>query len=194
MHADRLRQQNGPHTESTELAEFSRAVSSALARKLSSPDAAQRGGSTFGPDPDAMTTVFGVALLIGAWPAYVWLALHTRRAAGRRPLVLLWIGASAVYGYLRYRYTCSQALSCDVGGTSPYFLSGIPYYFIHYVPVFAAIGLVAFGVASVIVELRARGGVRGRSAARTLALGTVGAMASFILASVVAESLSIHPL
>jgi hypothetical protein len=142
----------------------------------------------------AMTTVFGVALLIGTWPAYVWLAWHTRRAAGRRPLVFLWIGASAVYGYLRYRYTCGQPLTCDVGGTSPYFLSGNPYYFIHYVPVFAVIGLVAFGVASVIVDLRGRGGVRGWSAARTLVLGTLGAMAGFIVASLVAGSLSIHPL
>jgi hypothetical protein len=163
------------------------------ARGIQLPKAMYRPVPPSTPFRIAMMTVFGFGLLIGVWPAYVWLAWRIRRAAGRRPLVLLWIAASAVYGYLRYRYTCSQALTCDVGGTSPYFLPGNPYYFIHYVPVFAAIGLVAFGVASVIVDLRGRGGVQNWSAARTLAVGTLGAMVSFILASVVAASLSIHP-
>lgn len=140
-----------------------------------------------------MRTVIGVVLLIGIWPAYVWLAWHTRRVAGRRPLVLLWIGASAVYGYLRYRHICTQPLTCDVGGTSPYFLSGHSYYFIHYVPVFAVIGLVAFGVASAIVD-RAQGrDARVSLSGRTVAVGAVTTFAVFIAASMVADLLSIHP-
>lgn len=114
-----------------------------------------------------------LALLVGTWPAYVWLAWRTRRAAGRAGLVALWLGASAIYGYLRYRLTCSQGLTCDVGGTSPYFVSGTPYYFIHYVPVFAAIGLVAFGVASAVVDRRATGD---DLPPRTLTLGTLATM------------------
>ena len=134
-------------------------------------------------------------LLVGAWPAYVWLAWRVRRRAGRGALVALWIGASALWGYLRYRLACGAALTCDVGGTSPYFLSGTPYYFTHYVPVFAAIALVAFGAASVVVDRWAAGGhARNVLSPRKLALGALLAIAVFVLTSLAAAGLAIHPL
>jgi hypothetical protein len=140
-----------------------------------------------------MRTVVALFLLIGIWPAYVALAWRVRRGAGRRALWASWIGVAAGYGYLRYRFTCSQALTCDVGGQSPYFLSGNPYYFTHYVPVFAAIGLVAFGAATLVVDGWRNAGVENRSFTRTVVMGTLVAITGFILATLTAGALSIHP-
>lgn len=125
---------------------------------------------------------------IGVWPAFVALAWMAYRRGGWRPLLALWIGASLAYGYASYRLTCAQGLTCDVGGTSPWFVSGTPYYFTHYVPLFTGIGLAAFGAGSLVVVRMADDGPR-----RTIALGTLAAFGGWIAAVMVAGTLFFYP-
>jgi hypothetical protein len=120
-----------------------------------------------------------IALMFGAWPAYVAVARHAYRRGGGRALLALWIGASLLYGYAQYRWSCAQPLTCDVGGTSRWFMGGNPRYFVHLVPQFTAIALAAFGAGSVVV---ARLHARDAGPGRTLALGTAAAIGAFVVA------------
>ncbi|HEX6040105.1 hypothetical protein [Longimicrobium sp.] len=132
--------------------------------------------------------MIALALLVAVWPAYVWTAWRTRRAAGRRALAALWLGASALYGYLRYREVCGGGTSCDKVWLNPWFLNGNPHYFIHYVPGYTLVGLVAFGVASVVVDRRAADAGAWLSP-RTMALGTLASLAGAVAASLAADAL-----
>lgn len=128
-------------------------------------------------------------LQAGAWPVYVWLAWRARRSGGRGALVLLWIGTSVVYGYVQYRLSCTVG-DVDIAEIPQSFLSGDPSYCTHYLPVFAPVGLVAFGIASALVDRRWSGEASPRLSPRALVLMTLATMGAFVLASLAAEALS----
>ena len=92
-----------------------------------------------------------LALLFSILALYVGAATLVYRRWRRVGLITLWIGVSLLAAYLWYRDTCSQPLTCDVGGPASVMVS---YYFIHYVPRFWGVCLVVLGAASLVVARR----------------------------------------
>jgi len=108
----------------------------------------------------------------GAWVLY--------RRGRRGSLLALWIGYSLAYGYVMYRWTCAQALTCDVSGTSSHFSTGNPRYFTMYVPYYAFLGLVTFGAASLFIRSRFRTHREAPLWPGTLGLGVLTAVGGWV--------------
>ena len=126
-----------------------------------------------------------LAILLGVPALYVLGAWFVYARWARPGLVAACVTSSLITGYLLYRYTCSQPLTCDVGGTSRWFLHGSPYYFIHYVPQFTGVSLISLGLASLVVALRHRPGTHIHPWPGTVLLGSATAVAAFILTFVI---------
>jgi hypothetical protein len=126
-----------------------------------------------------------LGILLGIPALYVFIAWFVYARWARLGLVASCLASSLLTGYLLYRYTCSQPLTCDVGGTSKWFFRGSPYYFTHYVPLFTAISLVSLGLASVVVALRHRPGTHIHPWPGTVVLGSAIAVAAFMLTFVI---------
>ncbi len=123
-------------------------------------------------------TLAGFFAICGIYVAGAWGA---NRRTGWLGKLALWLGCSLVYGYVAYRWTCSQALTCDVGGSSPYFMTGNPRYFLMYVPLFAFIGLTTFGSTSLFIGYRFRTQKAAGLWPRTFGLGILAAVAGWVL-------------
>jgi hypothetical protein len=126
-----------------------------------------------------------VGILLGIPALYVVLAWFVYRRWARRGLIVAWAASSLLSGYLLYRYSCSQPLTCDVVGTSRWFLTGSAYYFIHFVPLFTGVSLASLGLASLVVARRHRPDTRIGPWPGTVVLGSAIAVGAFILTFVV---------
>jgi len=113
---------------------------------------------------------------LGIPALYVALAWLLYVRYGRVALFVWWISASVLLGYLWYRNTCSQPMTCDVGGADSRFLTGSPYYFFHYFPFLSAVILLAFGAATLVVMRRHRPGAHLSRWPTTILLGWAAAV------------------
>jgi hypothetical protein len=130
---------------------------------------------------DWVDTITRVAVLLaipGSFVAAAWIVYNRWRIRGVAALT----GLSALaFGYSAYRWICSRPLTCDVFGASPWFLTGNPYYFTHYVPLLTLMSGVAFGAAAAVVSWRRRES-RNRLWPATLLMGVGAAIVAWIVA------------
>ena len=109
--------------------------------------------------------------LVGAGFAFV--VERLRRRARLPVLLAMWLLCSVGLGYLWYRATCAQGLTCDVGGVR---------YWLVLVPRYTWLWASALGLAS-LVAWWSRRRLAGRTAVRHLLLGGTGAIVGFLLAA-----------
>ena len=109
--------------------------------------------------------------LVGA--AFAFVVERLRRRARLPVLLAMWLLCSVGLGYLWYRATCAQGLTCDVGGVR---------YWLVLVPRYTWLWASALGLAS-LVAWWSRRRLAGRTAVRHLLLGGTGAIVGFLLAA-----------
>jgi hypothetical protein len=126
-----------------------------------------------------------LGILLAIPSLYVLVAWFAYTRWARPGLVAVWVTSSLLTGYLMYRYTCSQPLTCDVGGTSKWFFGGSSYYVTHDLPLFAGVGLLSLGLASLVVGLRHRPDTHIHPWPGTIVLGGATAVAAYILSFVI---------
>jgi hypothetical protein len=109
--------------------------------------------------------------LVGA--AFSFIVGRLRSRARLPGLLAMWLVCSTGLGYLWYRATCAQGLTCDVGGVR---------YWLVLVPRYTWLWASALGLASLGAWLSRRR-LAGRAAVRHLLLGGAGAVVGFLLAA-----------
>ncbi|HEU0013097.1 MAG TPA: hypothetical protein VFQ45_05410 [Longimicrobium sp.] len=129
-----------------------------------------------------MSPVVTVIVLLAATVAYAGLCALQYRHAGVRGLVLVWLAASAVWGYLKLGWWCGRPLTCDVGSPA----GVITYYETHYLPVFVAMSLLWLGVGAIVVWRRERRAAARASLARTVGAATAATVGAWLVVSLLA--------
>jgi hypothetical protein len=130
-----------------------------------------------------LESLFHILIFFAIPTAFVgaaWIAYGRWSRSGLTALTAL---CALAFGYAGYRWICSKPLTCDVGGTSPWFMTGNPHYFTLYVPLLALMAGISFGAAAIVVARR-----RARTDhlwPETLVFGVGAAIAAWIVAWVV---------
>ena len=114
--------------------------------------------------PALTAFVIGILFALVAWIAH--------RRAGPLPVAGLWVFGSVATGYVWYRATCSQPLTCDVGGMQ---------YWRSVFPAAAFIWACVLGTVSLVVVWRSRRRSGQAPRIRDAALGGAAAVAGFAL-------------
>jgi len=99
------------------------------------------------------------------------------RRAGSAAATGFWLACALAYGLLRFRSTCAQPLTCDVGGYA---------YALHLVPLFTAVGAATLGAAMLVLVARRRRLGNDQPGPAELSLALVAALAAWIVTSVLA--------